>query len=733
MSKHLFFCGATHLLRAALKQPTVMLMKLITAICILSSTTAHGQQKVVNDTIPAAFSSYMQEVVVTANRDGVKRSQAPVAITSINAKTIRETKATSIDQLLNKVSGVNMVNLGNEQHQMSIRQPMTTKSLFLYLDDGIPIRTTGLFNHNALLEINMTNVKNIEVIKGPSSSLYGSEAIGGVVNFISYGPTAVPELKLSMQGNDRGLRRADLQTSFTTGKLGVAISGYYADKNNNYMDYSNYDKKTLTARIDYAFSNKTNITSKFTWLDYYSDMPGGIDSSMFAKKQFSNPQTFTYRKVRAFRYQSTLWHKWNDNSKTSISVLFRDNNIQQNPAYRIKDDYRKRNSEWSGRKDLAHGEINNNGFNSYAFIGQHKQQFHWMDANLIAGVSADISPSSYNAEYIRIKRDSVTRNYVSYEGTDSILSNYKTKISNYASYLNFEFSPVERLRVVASLRFDAFTYDFNNNLAQRSFSGSPDTVNHFSRISSKIGFTYNFSRRTGVYANYSEGFIPPQVTEMYTGVKVPGLEPSVARNYEVGGWAEIIKSRLSADVSIYRLNSTNEVVSTKVDDGSFANVNAGKTSHEGIELGITATPAREVSIRWSGAYSKHKFVEYREKGETFDGNEMNGAPNWMYNTEVWYRPAMVKGLRVGAELQHIGDYFADAKNTSTYRGYTILNLRAGYEFRSMEFWINAMNVTDTYYATIVTKSSSGYSYTLADPVNINIGFAYNFGNLLKSK
>ncbi len=64
-----------------------------------------------------------------------------------------------------------MVNLGNEQHQMSIRQPMTTKSLFLFLEDGIPVRTTGLFNHNALLEMNMAAVKNIEVIKGPSSSL----------------------------------------------------------------------------------------------------------------------------------------------------------------------------------------------------------------------------------------------------------------------------------------------------------------------------------------------------------------------------------------------------------------------------------------------------------------------------------------------------------------------------------------------------------------------------------
>src|SRR4030095_14716803 len=94
----------------------------------------------------------LEQVVVSASRTAQKRSEAPVAIATISKQTMEDTKATRIDQLVNKVSGVNMVNLGNAQHQMSIRQPMTTKSLFLYLEDGIPIRTTGVYNHNALLE-----------------------------------------------------------------------------------------------------------------------------------------------------------------------------------------------------------------------------------------------------------------------------------------------------------------------------------------------------------------------------------------------------------------------------------------------------------------------------------------------------------------------------------------------------------------------------------------------------
>ena len=394
--------------------------------------------------------SLLQEVVVSANRgEGAKRAEAPIAITSLNARTIQDTKPITADQVLNKVSGVNMVNLGNEQHQMSIRQPMTTKSLFLYLEDGIPVRTTGVFNHNALLEMNMAATKTIEVIKGPSSSLYGSEAIGGVVNFITITPTAIPVLKVSAQGNNLGYKRADLQTSFTTGRWGFALSGYYADKRNSFMEYTDYHKAIVTARFDYRFTDRTMLSTAFTWLNYYSDMPSGVDSTMFVTRTFVNPQTFTYRKVDALRYRTTLTQNWNDRSKTTASLVYRRNTIGQNPNYRIKDDYKRINGVWTGNKELAHGEENASTFNSYAFIGQHKQRFTWLDAVFIGGVSVDLSPSRYNAEYLRIKKDTLSKKYVSYQSMDSALTNYSTRINNYATFANLEFSPAKKLRVVA--------------------------------------------------------------------------------------------------------------------------------------------------------------------------------------------------------------------------------------------------------------------------------------------
>ncbi|MGV3529507.1 MAG: TonB-dependent receptor [Flavisolibacter sp.] len=678
-------------------------------------------------------SSVMEELVVTANRgESRKRSESPVAIGTITPAMLQDARAASADQVLNKVSGVNMVSHGNEQHQMSIRQPITTKSLFLYLEDGIPIRTTGLYNHNALLEMNMAATGRIEVIKGPSSSLYGSEAIGGVVNFITTTPSATPALKVSAQGNNLGYKRGDFNGSTTVGNWGFLLAGYYADKNNSNA-YNNFHKGTLTAKADYRFSPATRISNQVTWLDYYSDMSGTVDSTLFANCDQSKMHTFTYRKVNGLRFRSTLDHDWNNGSRSSITALLRDNSIGQNPAYRVKDDYKKVNGRWVGDKSLAHGEINESRFQSLAVLAQHRQKFGWKNASIIAGLNADLSPSTYDARYIRIQKDTVSRKYVSYQSTDSVLTNYKTKLDNYAAFGNFEFSPWEKVRVVASLRYDFFRYRFDNQLAPSAFSGATDTVTNFSRLSPKIGFTWNFSRRAGVYANYSEGFVPPQVTELFTGVKVPKLSPSTFYNYEAGGWVEIVRGKVSGDISLYQLQGTNEIVNVKQDDGSFANENAGKTLHRGVEWGLKSTPFQSLSLRVSGAYSEHSFVDFVEKGVSYNGREMNNAPHWVYNAEAWWKPAFVKGLRLGAEWQHVGRYFADPQNTATYQGYDALNLRGGYRFGAAEVWLNVMNATDAYYATTVSKSSFGYSYQVADPRSFNLGFSIDLAQLSKKQ
>ncbi len=111
---------------------------------------------------------------------------------------------------------------------------------------------------------------------------------------------------------------------------------------------------------------------------------------------------------------------------------------------------------------------------------------------------------------------------------------------------------------------------------------------------------------------------------------------------------------------------------------------------------------------------------------------MSGAPRFTGNAEVSYKPSFVKGLRVSAEWQRQGKYFMDDLDLYTYGGFDVVNIRAGYQYKGFELWVNAINAGNRFYSTFSSKNatangSSSYSYSLGDPREITVGLAYHFG------
>jgi len=664
------------------------------------------------------------EVVISTNREQEQRTEAPVAISSIGLGTIEDNKPTTIDQVLNQTPGVNMVDLGNEQHTMSIRRPIDYGASYLYLEDGVPIRTSGIFNHNALLEINMANVNRIEIIRGPASSMYGSEAIGGAVNFISKKTTLDPTAGVSIQGNNLGYKRTDFYTSTTfKKKLGVRLAGYYADQRDGTLAYTDFNKLALSLATNYYINDNTELIWSNSIIDYYSNMSGSLDSTSFYNKSYGSNQTFTYRKVDALRSKLALNHYWNANAKTTVTGFYRRNSIEQNPSYRVKDDYKP----WSGQGDpnLAHGEVNDNSFNSYGLIVQHKHDFKYLNSSLIIGGSIDYSPNTYNANYISIYKSNEGI-YESFTSTDSILADYQANILNTAAYTQLKVEPVKNLQVIAALRFDNFNYSFDNNLGSNSFTSVLDGRNTFTRFTPKIGLTYDLKKNRGVYANFSEGFVPPQVTTLYVGKDIPTLKPVYYDNYEIGGWASLFKNKVKLEFSVYRMDGLNEIISVLQGDGSTLQQNAGRTTHQGIEYSLLTNIHKDILFRISGTNAVHKFTDYTEGGVDYSEKSMPQSPNWIANVQLTYKPAYLKGFRTSIEWQHIDEYYMDQLNTKTYKGYDVFNLRLGYERKSFEVWTNIMNISNELYATVARATAWGQTYSLGNPRSFNVGLSYKF-------
>jgi outer membrane receptor protein involved in Fe transport len=671
----------------------------------------------------------LQPVIVSASREGQARQDAPIAISKINSVQIQDTKATALYQLLNKVPGVYMVNLGNEQHTMAIRQPITYNALYLYMEDGVPIRPTGIFNHNALYEINMSGVKDIEVIKGPASSLYGSNSIGGAVNFITQGPPSGYAGNFSIQGDNYNYRRVDADGGFTKGKFGLYVGGYIAKQKDGWQDYSDFDKYSANFKTTYDFNSQTKLTTTAAYNYLNTQTPGSLDATRFYSRNYGSNNRFTYRRVEAFRASANLQHSWNEKSSTFLTLFYRTNTTAQLPSYYIAD------VRVGGVYTSSNGQVNDQRFNSYGLLTQHRMDFDFLHSRLIVGAYLDNSPSSFYAQYLNINKDVVNNYYTGFTNTGVYIDDYRIKLFNTAAYTQYQMNPVVSLKIVLGLRYDRVHYNFNNNLPPSNTKYKHQETNDFNIVAPKVGLTYDLGNNKGLYANYSIGFQPPETNGLYSSRQLSPLKQATFNNYEVGGWLSTLDKKMFFEVSLYSLEGKNEIITQLLPDNTTQNQNAGATRHRGIEYSLTYAPVNSLSFRFGGTNARHTYIDYSEvvngTNVSYNGKTMNNAPNWIANSEITYKPNYFKGFRIAAEWQHLDGFFTNPANTKTYSGYNIYNLRLGYNFKNKVIkgagiWFNALNVTNALYATNVVSNQYGDTYTAAPPRVFTLGISYSF-------
>jgi outer membrane cobalamin receptor len=674
------------------------------AVCM--STLGWGQQK-------DSISQTLDPVIVSGNKLSQLRSEAPIAISILSPKTIEAAKASRVDYLLNKVSGVYMPTIGGEQHMMSIRQPISLKGLYLYLEDGLPIRTSGLFSSNALIEINTSNIHSIEVIKGPASALYGAEAIGGVINILSEKPT-LKKSSISSFINSTGLKKMEFKYLLPTPKGGWNINASWTDQKNGILEYSDFNKNALSIRKDFIFNKKLSGYQTLQYMHYYTQMIGSVDSIRFVNKDFSSLQSFTFRKIDLIRWRQNFEYAFNQHSKWLMNIMYRGNTMDQNPTYSIAS---------TNIATKFKGQINSNRFDALVLDLQNQYTIQPIQAKFILGAYADLTKQKLQASFIDIYKNLSLNKYTSYtlKNPDSIITNYSTNIYNKALYGNFIGKIGNGLNYNASLRYDQFEYQYNNALT----TGTPSSNNIFTNWSPKIGFTYN-KQYAGAYLNYSQGFVPPQITEIYNAIRVPFLLPQSFVNYEIGGWLKLKK--LQAEISIYQLNGTNEIISVRQPDGVNLNQNTGATTHYGIEYKFVYPMNELVELTLNATNAIHEYRNTILKGVDISGKQMSAAPSFWGNAQIQFNWS--KNFNSSLEWQHQSSYFMDEINQTKYPGFDLVNFRTNYTIKKHSFWLHILNATNTYYSTMATrnfsvKGNAAYSYYIGEPRSIVIGWKYD--------
>lgn len=650
----------------------------------------------------AAADGDIAEITVTATREEAPKAETAATVDAVGEAELQAVRPAHPSEVLTRVPGAHVNVTNGEGHTTAIRQPMTTSPLYLFLEDGIPTRSTGFFNHNALYEVNIPQSAGVEVLKGPGTALYGSDAIGAVINVLTRPAPLAPEAEFGVEGGGHGWARL-----LATGGTGWDSGGVRGDLNLTHTDgwreATEYDRQSGTVRWDAFLDSGATVKTLLTASNIDQQTAG---SSRLYREDYENDPTLnytpiSYREVRAARL-SVAYEKETVDGALSVTPY-------------VRHDFMELLPNWSLSYDPTVYETEND---SLGLLVKYRRDFEPLRTRVIVGVDIDYSPGSFLEHSIDPTLAADGKTYVSYS-IDQLIYDYDVSYTGIAPYVHAEASPTERLRLSAGLRYDTAEYDYDNQLAPLA-TGShrrPDSQKvDYEHLSPKLGATYRFTDELNGFVSYRHAFRVPSEGQLFrqgSALNTVALDPVKVDNYEIGVRGRAF-GQTRYELSVYHMTKKDDILNYRDPvTGATEAVNAGETLHRGIELGLGAPLPGRLELDVAFSYAKHTYEDWVARvgsgNVNYSGNEMESAPRVMASMRLNWRPLLLNGGRIEAEWERLGEYWMDQANTHKYDGHSVYNLRADYPVgKSLELYARVMNLTDRRYATAAAYRAAAF-------------------------
>ena len=337
---------------------------------------------------------------------------------------------------------------------------------------------------------------------------------------------------------------------------------------------------------------------------------------------------------------------------------------------------------------------------SYGLLAKWRQNFAPGRTRLITGFDWDHSPGTRSEDNLLVSRTGSGANtvYSSYTlGTR--IYDYQVTFRSLSPYVHLETSPARPLRFMLGLRHDRLRYEMVNRLpagvvaasvlgANRFYGQLASDDRDFARTSPKVGATYALSSALSLYASRNFGFRAPAESQLYRAGNdavataaiaksrlLLALKPIRADQTEVGLRGEL--PGVDWNLAAYELVKRDDLVSQRdLATNVSTNVNAGRTSHRGVELGLGWRVAPRLRVDLACSYAEHRYVDWVTATANFSGRSIESAPRVIANSRLTWTPA--RGPTLQAEWVHLGSYWFEATNSAgfgRYPGHDLVNLR----------------------------------------------------------
>ncbi len=584
-------------------------------------------------------------IVATAQREAQPDTSVAGSIGVLNAMRLETISAVHPAEALNAIAGVNIHRGSGQEHLTSIRSPVLTGGAgagsFLYLEDGVPLRAAGFANVNGLFEAAPEFAGRLEVVKGPGSVLYGSNAVHGLVNVVSKDPGAGGFIRA--MGSDDGFSSIAASLSSNTVRLSAAFI-----HDNGFRAASGFDQQKL----------------QFT----YQGGHGPWEARWLTSFQNLNQETAGFiRGVRA--YEDDAVRSTNPNAEA-----FRDGKSVRSQL-RLRRDAGGRTltimpyARWTDLKFLRHfvpGQaLEKNGHTSAGVLTSISGK------NYIIGVDAE-----YTKGFLDEFQDSPTRfSYVQGAHYD-----YDVQSAVIAAYGKRDFVLGLKTVVDLGLRAEYTDYNYDNKIDSGVFGRFlrvDDRSDDFFTVTPKAGITHDLSEDLTLYGRMARGSRAPQTSDLYSVQinQIPGdANVETLDSLEAG-----VKGRLgdfNIHGAVYLMRKDNFFFR----NSSGFNVTDGKTNHLGVETSFSGALTDWLSLSGDATWARHTYAFSESETNPADaitkGDDVDSAPRTLAHLRLTAQPVQDMSLEV--EWRHVGAYKTDPGNTQSYDGHDVFILRGDY-------------------------------------------------------
>jgi iron complex outermembrane recepter protein len=660
----------------------------------------------------------IEEITVTSNsRKSEGLADINAAVSVIGEEELRSIGHTHLQETLNRLPGVSIHRNNGQESLTAIRSPVLTGAgacgAFLVAENGIPVRSSGFCNVNEMFDLHAENAASVEVVRGPGSAFWGSNAVHGLVNVVL--PKAGDARQITLEQGPRGSQRVKAQLGQDQGnfKQLLLVNGTSEE---GYRDESGFDQQKLTYLYNYTTSNGWALDGGITHVNLNQETAGfvtGFESYKGASRT-GNPNPEAYRDSKNTRAWTTFTKTLGD-WDVVLTPYVRDIDMNFIQHFLPGQPVEETEHQSIGLQSVAFTELANGAELAVGF-----------DAEVTDGSLTQTQPNPTEGSFFLRNSIPQGKHY-----------DYQVDIEQVAAFVSYEQSFQSGWDLSLGLRVEDTNYDYDNRMIDGRtdefgvacrfgcrYNRPGDRSDSFTNLSPKLGLSYALNDFHSLQLRAQRGFRAPQASEMYrlqNDQNIADLDSVELDSYEVEfkgageGWAY--------SAGYYFMDKQNEIVT----NSDRVNLNNSHTQHTGLEfsLGLDITDTLALAAVYNFAEHTYENSEI-SGGIDIQGNNVDTAPRQFGNLRLRWTPSE----RVTSELELVsmGEYYTNPENTASYSGHNLLNLRTQYTVNdSVQIYANILNLDNREYAERADWTTfTDDRYFPGEPRRAFIGITINY-------